>query len=140
MARRRMPPEVIDLTKRVFPYSANFHEAFPRLSGGAIEYSQSGSRGSFGYPSRALTQYLHESSLHAAFPIIPCDCAPVCRKGGFELHGRISLMMIDRRLQAEYELNCAGFTRSLRPNTAKRCGNMLRCRITLTFKTSASTA
>jgi len=140
MVRKRKPRDVLDLTNRVFPYPHDFLEAFPQLSGGTIEYSQTGPRGTLGYPSRAHSEYVQESSLEAAFPIIACDHAPVCRRGGFELRHQISLMMIDRRVQGEYELKCAGFTGTLRPHRAKPCGNTLRCRITLAYKTSAGPA
>lgn len=127
---------MLDLSNRVFPYSLNFLEAFPKLAGGTIEYSHTGPRGMFSYPSRAHEEYLHESNISWEFPIIPCDQSPVCRGGGFELWDRISLMVADRKSEGEYELACAGFTGRLRPNTAERCRNVLRCRIILEYKTT----
>lgn len=125
---------MLDLSNRVFPYSHNFLEAFPKLVGGTIEFSQTGPRGMSSYPSRAHEEYLHKSNISWEFPIIRCDQSPVCRRGGFELWNRISLMVADRKTEGEYELECAGFTGRLRPNTAERCRNTLRCRIILEYK------
>jgi hypothetical protein len=134
MARRKHKDEMLDLSNRIFPYSHNLLEAFPRLSGGTIEYSQTGPRGMFSYPSRAHHEYLHESTLTSEFPVIRCDQSPVCRRGGFELWNRIMLMVADSKTDGEYELKCAGFTGSLRPNTAEPCQNTLRCHIALEYK------
>ena|SRR5438046_1570943 len=134
MGRKKNKDEMLDLSNRIFPYSHNFLEAFPKLAGGTIEYSQTGPRGMFSYPSRAHEEYLHKSNISWEFPIIRCDQSPVCRRGGFELWNQISLMVADRRTEGEYELKCAGFTGRLRPNTAEPCRNTLRCRITLEYK------
>lgn len=134
MARKRNnKDEMLDLSNRVFPYSQVFEEAFPELSDGTIEYSQTGPRGMFSYPSRAHDEYLHTSFLSLAFPIIRCNES--CRRGGFELYGTIREMILSRKTEGEYELNCAGFTGNLRPkNTSKPCRNTLRCRITVQYK------
>jgi hypothetical protein len=140
MARRRKEKqeETIDLSKRVFPYEQNFSAAFPKLSGGTIEYSQTGPRGMFSYPHAGHYEYLHKSSLQLEFPIIQCDQRPVCRRGGFELWDKIHSLMAERKAQGEFELTCPGFTGRLRPNTAQACRNTLRCRITLEYKMSGS--
>jgi len=140
MARRRKgnKEEMLDLSNRVFPYAQNFSDAFPKLSGGTIEYSQTGSRGMSSYPHAGHYEYLHESSLQLEFPIVRCDQSPVCRRGGFELWDNIHSLMDEGRVQGEFELTCAGFTGRLRPNTAQPCRNTLRCRITLEYKISES--
>lgn len=125
--------ETLDLSNRVFPYPHDFYQAFPKLSCGTIKYSQTGSRGMLSYPSRAHHEYLHTSTLAEVFPIIRCQ-SPVCRGGGFELYGKIALMLGDSVTEAEYEISCAGFTGKLRRFKTQPCGNTLRCHISLEYK------
>src|SRR6266404_7894622 len=87
--------EGLDLSNRVFPYPQRFEEAFPRLSRGTVEYSQTGPRGMFSYPTVGHTEYLHQSGLNLVFPIIQCNSSPVCQRGGFELWEKINLLMTD---------------------------------------------
>jgi hypothetical protein len=137
MARGRKvkKDEMLDLSNRVFPYPQSFSDAFPRLSGGMIEYSQTGPRGRYSYPHAGHYEYLQRSSLQCEFPIVRCDQSPVCRRGGFELWDKIHSLLAEDKVQGEFELACAGFTGRLRPNTAQPCRNTLRCRITLEYKT-----
>ena len=132
--RRRGKEEILDLSNRVFPYAHDFLLAFRNLSGGTIEYSQTGPRGMLSYPSRAHHEYLNTMSLASAFPVIRCDQLPVCRRGGFELWHTISMMTLDHQTVGEFELQCAGFIGRLRPHTVEACWNTLRCRITLHYK------
>jgi hypothetical protein len=71
--RKENRDEMLGLSNRVFPYSQSFSEAFPKLSGGTIEYTQTGSRGMFSYPSPGHDEYRDKSSLQGAFPLIPCN-------------------------------------------------------------------
>jgi hypothetical protein len=125
---------MLDLSNRLFPYPHDFYDAFRGLSGGRIEYSQTGPRGPLSYSSRAHYEYLHSSSLVRAFPIIRCDEAPVCRRGGFELQQEISMMVAAKKTEDEFEIKCAGFTGRLGADTAEPCRNRLRCRISLEYK------
>lgn len=134
MGRKKNKTEMLDLSNRIFAYSHNFLEAFPKLSGGTIEYSQTGSRRMFGAPSPAHDEYLHKSNISWEFPVIRCDEAPSCRRGGFELWNKIFFMVADHKTEGEYKLACAGLTGRFRPNEAEPCRNTLRCRITLEYK------
>jgi hypothetical protein len=136
MVRRKKErkDEMFDLSNRVFPYPQDFSNAFPKLSDGTIEYSQTGPRGRFSLPHEGHEKYIHESSLQIAFPMVRCNQSPVCRHGGFELWETICSLLAAGKSEGEFELNCAGFTGRRRPNTAQPCRNTLRCRITLQYK------
>jgi len=108
--------------------------AFPVLSGGTIEYSQTGPRGMLGYPSEAHREYLEKESVPIVFPVIPCGESPVCRRGGFELWETISSMVREGETLGEFELNCVGSSGRSRTGGPQRCRNTLRFRITLEYK------
>jgi len=124
---RKGIPKTFDPSTRVFPYPTDFASAFPELESGWLEYRQSGPRGDFGIVAKGA--YNQRGPLE---PILPCE--NICRRGGFELFWRVRDMIRDRETQSEIRVECLGFEGRLRPRTAKQCGNVLHCRITVEYK------
>jgi len=122
-------PKIFDPSVRVFPFPTGFHDAFPELKDGWLDYRQTGPRGDFSIGADG--EYHRHDSLT---PIFPCD--NTCRRGGFEMFWIVRAMIQDKQTEKEFRLKCLGFTGKLRPrNTTRHCENLMYCRVTLEYKT-----
>src|SRR5438105_4582632 len=107
----------------------NFDDAFPTLSDGLIEYSQSGNTASHSSPRKEEHTFDRSTSLRGSGGLIRCE-NPHCYRGGFEIDHDVHDMVRAKLVSKEFTTMCPGDEGSPKGrNIGRKCLNILHYRI-----------